>query len=177
ARPAPPAGRRGSGPAAGHPRSRRLHPNLIRARRVALARRAAANPLESNPMTDHFADIEVLPLAAHHGAPLIQRAGGFVKLTLNRPAEHNRLDPADVDALSALFGELARDDGMRALVITGAGEKTFSSGYTLQALVDELDARFERMLDALESLPFLTIAQLNGSVYGGATDMALCCDL
>lgn len=128
-------------------------------------------------MTDHFADIEALPLAAHEGAPLVQRAGGFVKITLNRPAEHNRLDPADVDALSALFGELARDDGMRALVITGAGEKTFSSGYTLQALVDELDARFERMLDALESLPFLTIAQLNGSVYGGATDMALCCDL
>ena len=33
------------------------------------------------------------------------------------------------------------------------------------------------MLDALEALPFVTIAALNGSVYGGATDLALCCDL
>jgi len=128
-------------------------------------------------MTDPFAAVAPVPLAAHEGAPLIQRAGGLVKLTLNRPAEHNRLDPADVDALSALFAELAADPAMRALVITGAGEKTFSSGYTLQALIDELDARFENMLDALEALPFVTIAQLNGSVYGGATDMSLCCDL
>ncbi|MCL4702122.1 MAG: enoyl-CoA hydratase/isomerase family protein [Burkholderiales bacterium] len=127
-------------------------------------------------MADRFAGVAAEPLAAHAGAPLAQRAGNLVRLTLNRPAEHNRLDPADVDALLALFEQLATGGGTRALVITGAGEKTFSSGYTLQAIVDELDARFERMLDALETLPFPTIAALNGSVYGGATDLALCCD-
>lgn len=128
-------------------------------------------------MSARFGNVPAEPLAPHAGAPLVQRTGGFVKLTLNRPTEHNRLDPADVDAMSALFGRLAADPDMRALVITGTGEKTFSSGYTLQALVEELDARFEQMLDALEALPFLTIAQFNGSVYGGATDLALCCDL
>ncbi|MEK9720678.1 MAG: enoyl-CoA hydratase/isomerase family protein, partial [Quisquiliibacterium sp.] len=66
---------------------------------------------------------------------------------------------------------------MRGLLITGAGDRTFSSGYTLQAIVDELDSRFERMLDTLEELPFTTLAVLNGSVYGGATDLALCCDI
>ncbi|MFA7666213.1 MAG: enoyl-CoA hydratase/isomerase family protein [Burkholderiaceae bacterium] len=128
-------------------------------------------------MTRRFHEAPILPLADHDGAPLIQRTPGFVKLTLNRPAEHNRLDPADVDAMSALFRELASDPAMRGLVITGTGEKTFSSGYTLQALVDELDARFENMLDALEALPFITIAMFNGGIYGGATDMSLCCDL
>lgn len=127
-------------------------------------------------MTDRFAGIAAEPLAAHAGAPLLQRAGDLVRLTLNRPAEHNRIDPADVDALLALFEQLVAGADTRALVITGAGEKTFSSGYTLQAIGDELDVRFEQMLDALETLPFPTIAALNGSVYGGATDFALCCD-
>ena len=127
-------------------------------------------------MTSRFADIAPEPLAPHEGAPLVQRAGDFLRLTLNRPAQHNRLDPADVDALLALFERIA-GDGTRALVITGAGEQTFSSGYTLQAIIDELEAGFERMLDALEALPFTTLAAFNGSVYGGATDLALCCDL
>ena len=116
------------------------------------------------------------PIADHAGAPLIARADGVVRITLNRPAEHNRLDPADVDALNALLPTLAADPQVRALLITGTGDKTFSSGYTLQAIASELDARFERMLDTLEHLPIPTIALFNGSVYGGATDLALCCD-
>lgn len=124
-----------------------------------------------------FAHVPAEAIAAHAGAPLLQRAGGFLRLRLNRPAEHNRLDPADVDAMLALFERLAVDDAVRALVVTGSGTRTFSSGYTLQSIRSELDARFERMLDALERLPFPTIAVLNGSAYGGATDLALCCDL
>ncbi len=128
-------------------------------------------------MSERFAGVAAEPLAAHAGAPRLQRAGDLLRLTLDRPAEHNRLDPADVDALLALFERLAGDRGVRALVLTGSGERSFSSGYTLDAIADELDARFERMLDALERLPFVTIAALNGSVYGGATDLALCCDI
>ena len=128
-------------------------------------------------MSTRFDDAPVEPLAPHEGAPLLQRSGEFLRLQLNRPAEHNRLDPADVDALLALFERLATDGTARALLITGTGDKTFSSGYTLQAIIDELDSRFERMLDALETLPFVTIASFNGSVYGGATDLALCCDI
>ena len=123
-----------------------------------------------------------VPLAAHAGAPLVARARGVVRVTLDRPAEHNRLDPADVDALAALCATLrsefdADPQSVRALVITGSGERSFSSGYTLDAIVEELDHRLEDMLDALESLPVTTVAAINGGVYGGATDLALCCDL
>ena len=133
-------------------------------------------------MSAHFGQAPAQPIAAHAGAPMLERAGPFLRVTLNRPEQHNRLDPADIDALSALLAQIARDaetrpQAVRALVITGTGEKTFSSGYTLQAILDELDARFERMLDALEALPVPTIAAFNGSVYGGATDLALCCDI
>lgn len=133
-------------------------------------------------MSAHFAQAQDRPLAAHDGAPLLARDGSLLRVTLHRPEQHNRLDPADVDALSALFErvveEVAADPAsVRALVITGTGERTFSSGYTLHAILEELDARFERMLDALEALPIPTIAAFNGSVYGGATDLALCCDI
>lgn len=117
------------------------------------------------------------PLAEHTGAPLISRTGEVWRIVLNRPEQHNRLDPADVTALLALFEDEVPAAAPRALVITGAGHTTFSSGYTLEAISTELDSRFERMLDALEHLPCVTIAALNGSVYGGATDLALCCDV
>lgn len=117
------------------------------------------------------------PLGEHAGAPRVHVAGGIAQLRLARPAEHNRLDPADLDAMTAWFDALAADGSVRVLVITGTGERSFSSGYTLDAIVSDLDDRLERMLDTLETLPFLTIAAMNGSVYGGATDLALACDI
>ena len=132
-------------------------------------------------MSKYFQDTTPQAIAAHAGAPLVERSQGLVRLTLNRPEQHNRLDPADVDAMTALFAQLTDEHrkapgAVRGLLITGTGDRTFSSGYTLQAIIGELDSRFERMLDTLETLPFFTIAQFNGSVYGGATDLALCCD-
>lgn len=135
-------------------------------------------------MTPRFKDIPPTPIAGHAGAPLLQHAGDVACITLNRPAEHNRLDPADIDALLPLLDRLgdeattgASGTRLRALVFTGAGERTFSSGYTLQAIISTLDSRFERMLDTIENLPLLTVAACNGGVYGGATDLALCCDI
>lgn len=135
--------------------------------------------MKSNPTpatTQAAAKSDAHPIAEHAGAPLLAKAGHVWTVTLNRPEQHNRLDPADVTALSALF-EQAEQARPALLIITGTGIKTFSSGYTLSAITKELDTRFETMLDALETLPFLTVAALNGSVYGGATDLALCCDI
>ena len=122
-----------------------------------------------------------MAIAAHAGAPLAHIFDTTMHLCLNRPDQHNRLDPHDLAPLTALFKALTQDHesgahAIRCLVITGAGEKTFSSGYTLDALASQLDFRFEAMLNALEDLPQYTIAALNGSVYGGATDLALACD-
>lgn len=117
------------------------------------------------------------PIAAHDGAPRLSRDALGWHLRLARPAEHNRLDPADVDAMRDLFERLDPRDAPPSLVISGTGGRSFSSGYTIGAITSDLDDRFERMLDALEAMPCVTVAALNGNLYGGATDLALCCDI
>ncbi|MDB5821899.1 MAG: enoyl-CoA hydratase/isomerase family protein [Herminiimonas sp.] len=121
--------------------------------------------------------------------PLYTVQSGRATIRLNRPAHLNRLHPEDVLELSRLFEEINRDKSIRVVVLTGTG-RVFGAGYHLGALaksrqkmdadapddVPYADSAFELMCDALEDLRPPTICRLNGSVYGGATDLALCCD-
>jgi enoyl-CoA hydratase/carnithine racemase len=116
--------------------------------------------------------------------PIITVTDGRALVRLNRPREHNRLEPADLDVLRETFGRIDADLSIRVLVLTGTG-KSFSSGFHIGALADRLAGKagaeedrdgFERVVDGLEALRVPTIAALNGSVYGGATDLALACD-
>ena len=115
--------------------------------------------------------------------PILTVTQGRAHLRLNRPREHNRLEPADLAALVETFDAIDADGSIRTLVITGTG-KSFSSGFHIGALAErkatpatphDPDA-FEKMVDRLEALRVPTIAALNGGVYGGATDLALACD-
>lgn len=110
------------------------------------------------------------------GPPALDFAGTAATITLRRPNEHNRIDPDDIAVLSAYLEEIAGRPGLSVVTITGTGSMTFSSGFTLGAIVGRLDRSFENLLDALEACPLPVICALNGSVYGGATDLALCCD-
>ena len=116
--------------------------------------------------------------------PLVSVTDGRALVRLNRPREHNRLEPDDLAVLRETFTSVDADPSIRVLVLTGTG-KSFSSGFHIGALADRLAGKdvgnedrdaFERMVDRLESLRVPTIAALNGSVYGGATDLALACD-
>jgi enoyl-CoA hydratase/carnithine racemase len=110
------------------------------------------------------------------GPPTLEVAGAVATIRLRRPAQHNRIDPDDVTVIRGYLDSGTLYPAARALVFTGTGETTFSSGYTVDAIVGRLDRNFEELLDAIERLPLPTICALNGSVYGGATDLALCCD-
>jgi len=116
--------------------------------------------------------------------PLVDVTDGRAVVRLNRPREHNRLEPADLAVLRETFDRIDAEPSVRVLVLTGTG-KSFSSGFHIGALADRLAGKaapeqdrdaFERMVDRLETLRVPTIAALNGSVYGGATDLALACD-
>ncbi|MDE8349064.1 MAG: enoyl-CoA hydratase/isomerase family protein [Acidocella sp.] len=116
------------------------------------------------------------------GAPILAISAAIATITLNRPTHKNRLQPEDLAALSDIFRQLAANRAVRVVIITGAGDH-FSAGFDLNALaagnVGNAQAGpggFGAMVDLLEQLPQATIARLNGSVYGGATDMALACD-
>jgi enoyl-CoA hydratase/carnithine racemase len=116
------------------------------------------------------------------GVPAVSIAEGRALLRLNRPREHNRIEPADLAVIEEILARIDADPAVRVLILTGTG-KSFSSGYHLGALAerqagrggDDRDA-FERAVDRLEGLRVPTIAALNGGVYGGATDLALACD-
>lgn len=109
-------------------------------------------------------------------APSLRIDGARATIRLRRPLEHNRIDPSDLAILLDHFEQTRSDKAVRVLVVTGSGNKTFSSGYTVAAIREHLDDRLEKVLDTLESLPLAVVCALNGSVYGGAVDLALCCD-
>lgn len=121
--------------------------------------------------------------AAEPTTPVLTVSEGRALVRLNRPAQHNRLEPDDLDALVEIFDRVARDDDCRVLVVTGSG-KSFSSGFHIGALAERKEGAvreydpdaFQKTVDRLEELSVPTIAALNGGVYGGATDLALACD-
>jgi enoyl-CoA hydratase len=123
--------------------------------------------------------------AAGSTTPIVTLAEGRATIRLNRPREHNRIEPADLAVLRETFTRIDRDPDIRVLVLTGTG-KSFSSGYHIGALLERkaepkgsrgnADDSFETVVNVLEKLRVPTIAALQGSVYGGATDLALACD-
>ena len=111
--------------------------------------------------------------------------GPRATITLNDPAKHNRLDPAGLGRLRAAIEKADADPNVRVTILTGAGEKTFCSGYDLGSIPSGKSAKpsseterdsFETVMDRLEAMRMPTLCALNGGVYGGATDMALACD-
>jgi enoyl-CoA hydratase len=117
------------------------------------------------------------------GPPTLEIMDARAIVRLHRPAQHNRIEPHDLIVLEQLFGRVDAEPGIRVMVLTATG-KSFSSGFHIGALVERQAAEegdndrdmFERVVDHLEQLRIPTIAALNGSVYGGATDLALACD-
>ena len=121
--------------------------------------------------------------------PVLTINGSRATVRLNRPVHLNRLHPEDVVELTRIFGQIEQDRSIRVVVLTGTG-RVFGAGYHLGELAEQRkktdteavddapyqETAFERMCDALEDLRAPTICRLNGSVYGGATDVALCCD-
>jgi enoyl-CoA hydratase/carnithine racemase len=110
-------------------------------------------------------------------APTLDVANAVATITLRRPGHHNRIDPDDPGVLLRHLEEVRDDPSVRLLVLTGEGEKTFCSGYTLAEIGTRLDRSFEDMVDSLEALEIPTLCALNGSAYGGGIDLALACDL
>jgi enoyl-CoA hydratase/carnithine racemase len=108
----------------------------------------------------------------------------LARITLRRPAHANRLEPDDLDALLEHLRRLSADTEVRAVVLEAEG-RHFSAGYDIRRIMaiaensasGPLDNPFEAVVEAMERLPQPTIARLHGGVYGGATDLALACDL
>ncbi len=115
----------------------------------------------------------------------IERQAGVVTLTLDCLADMNRLTPEVLARLLAVADSLRDDPNASVLVITGAGNDVFSAGILNPALragyskddVVRLVRFANRVFDAIEALPQIVIAAINGSVVAGAVELCLACDI
>lgn len=108
--------------------------------------------------------------------PLLSMEGPLARIELRRPQQANRLELQDLDLLAAHLAQIEADPAVRVLLITGRG-KHFCSGFNIGSVPGvDAGALFERLADQLEASRAITIAAINGGIYGGATDLALACD-
>jgi len=104
---------------------------------------------------------------------LVERHGRVARVTVNRPDKLNALNVATRNDIVAAFEELARDDEVRVVVVTGAGEKAFVAGADINefagttAVGQRAVMRGSRAFDAVEDCPKPVIAMINGFALGG----------
>ena len=116
------------------------------------------------------------------GTPLLDIAGSVATLTLRRPSLRNSLTDDDLNSLLAHFDAINRNTSVQVAVLradtSGQKQAVFSAGYNVGGFDNDPMAPlfFEKIPEALERLRPVTICALNGSVYGGATDLVLACD-
>ena len=115
---------------------------------------------------------------------LVEVREGVAFVTLDRPTKLNALDAGMVADLDRTFSEVGAEDAVRAVVITGAGDRAFASGADLDHLsrLSEEEARGfsergQRLLDRIEGLGKPVVAAVNGYALGGGCELALACHL
>ena len=115
---------------------------------------------------------------------LVERDGATALITISRPKVLNALNSQTLDELRRTILELKHDEGVRAVVITGSGEKSFVAGADINELaVQTPDAarahavRGQHVLDLIEHLGKPVIAAINGYALGGGCELAMACTI
>jgi enoyl-CoA hydratase/carnithine racemase len=116
---------------------------------------------------------------------LYETRDGIGRITFNRPQARNSLTFAMYERLAEICESAAKNDSLRVLVLTGAGDKAFAAGTDInqfrafKAPQDAIDyeARGDRVLGILERCQVPTIAAISGACVGGGAGIAACCDL
>ena len=118
---------------------------------------------------------------------LFAQEGAVAILTLNRPEALNAFTPDVLDLLDEYLNRVESDSAIRAVIITGSGEKAFCVGADLKARQQELTGaepsrdpfaeRVARVLGHIEGIPRPVFAAINGYALGGGLELALTADL
>ncbi|MDG1261838.1 MAG: enoyl-CoA hydratase-related protein [Flavobacteriales bacterium] len=112
---------------------------------------------------------------------LLEHTDHVAVVTVNRPSQLNALNSETIAELSKVLDELAGNDDVRAIVLTGSGEKAFVAGADIKEFADfsqeegrRLSAEGHKMLfNKLEKMPKPVIAAINGYALGGGLELAM----
>jgi len=115
---------------------------------------------------------------------LERRAEHCLVVTLNRPEKYNALSVQLLEELRSAIAEAERDDSIRGVIITGAGEKAFAAGADIAELnrLDgytgrEYSERGQHVFSMIERLDRPVIAAVNGVALGGGCELAMACHI
>ena len=118
------------------------------------------------------------------GVLVVERHGRVAHLRLNRPAVLNAIDRQVCEALVAQLDLLEGDPQIGAIVLSGTGERAFSSGADLKHMRSLAGVELRRFIeltwqafDRLANSPLPSVAALHGYVLGGGLELALACDM
>jgi enoyl-CoA hydratase len=115
---------------------------------------------------------------------LLERDGAVAVITVNRPAVRNALNRQTIDELRRAVLDLRHDEGVRAIVLTGSGDKAFVAGADINELhsltpagARDYAVTGQHVFDLIESLGKPVVAAVNGFALGGGCELALACTL
>lgn len=110
------------------------------------------------------------------------RDGAVLTVTIDNQPRRNAIGTEALERLDQLADEIAADRDIRAVILTGAGDKAFTSGFNLAELGDFqpenfLKSRFSDVFEKWAALPAPVIGALNGHCMGGGVHVAVICDM
>ncbi len=114
---------------------------------------------------------------------LVEKEGRVAILTINRPDKLNALNQQVRDDMLEVLTAIEKDDSVGAVVITGAGEKSFIAGADIgefagRSPFDQREAMASpRIFDIMSNFPKPVIAMINGFCLGGGCELAMSCDM
>ena len=115
---------------------------------------------------------------------LLERDGAVAIVTINRPQVLNALNAQTLDDLRRAILDLKRDDSVRVVVLTGAGEKAFVAGADINELAVQTPTSGrehalagQHVFDLVENMGKPVIAAINGYALGGGCELAMACTL
>lgn len=118
---------------------------------------------------------------------LVEKKGRICTISFNRPEKRNALSPLLLFQLTDTIEQLKKEGEIRCLILRGAGDKAFSSGYDISAIptnptpemAEALRVKnpFQTALQAVIDFPYPVIAMIKGPALGAACELAVACDL
>jgi len=115
---------------------------------------------------------------------LYEKRDGMATITINRPQAMNAMNEETIPEILARLEDAEKDENVRVIVITGAGEKAFCAGLDLKPMMDinvieavEISRRGQKLTLAIEEVGKPVIAAINGYALGGGLELAMACDI